>query len=108
MVFSFVIAASSGRFGPSGVVGVGSICGVVISFATLRARSTACLSGESVTAPRGCVADKRSSLVSSDLGNRGKVPQVSGTSQKGSRLRLSFHNSEIEVEAREELGLDRN
>ena len=35
-----------------------------------------------VTAPRGRVADKRSSLVFDDLGNRGKVPQVPGTSQK--------------------------
>ena len=35
----------------------------------------------SVTAPRGHVADKRSSLVSGDLGNRGKVPQVLGTSR---------------------------
>ena len=30
-----------------GVVGVGSICGVAASSATLNARSTACLSGES-------------------------------------------------------------
>ena len=61
-----------------------------------------------VMAPRGHVADKRSSLVSADLGNCGKVPQVLGTSQSDRVLRLSFHNSEIEVEVREELGLDRN
>ena len=35
------------RLGLSGVVGVGSICGVAASSATLNARSTACLSGES-------------------------------------------------------------
>jgi hypothetical protein len=38
---------------------------------------------------------------SGDLGNRGKVPQVLGTSRKWSSLRLSFHNSEIGAEARE-------
>jgi hypothetical protein len=54
------------------------------------------------------VADKCSSLVPSDLGNRGKVPQVLGTSRNDRVLRLSFHNSEIEVEVREELGLDRS
>ena len=43
------IVGSSGRFGLSGVVVVGSICGVAASSATLNALSTACLSGE------GCV-----------------------------------------------------
>ena len=40
------------------------------------------LESEIVMAPRGRVTDKHSSLVSSDLGNRGKVPQVLGTSRK--------------------------
>ena len=39
--------------------------------------------------------------VSGNLGNHGKVPQVLGTSRKWSRLRLSFHNSEIGAEVRE-------
>ena len=52
-------------------------------------------------APRGRVADKRSSSGLNDLGNRGKVPQVLGTSRRGSSLRLSFHNSEIGAEVRE-------
>ena len=52
-------------------------------------------------APRGRVADKRLSLVSGDLGNHGKVPQVLGTSRSDRVSRLSFHNSEIEVEVRE-------
>ena len=43
----FPITGSSGRSGFSGVVGVGSICGVAASSATFSARSTACLSGES-------------------------------------------------------------
>ena len=47
MVFPFIVTGSSGRSGLSGVVGVGSIHGVAVSSATLRARSTACLSGES-------------------------------------------------------------
>ena len=42
-----------------------------------------------VAVPRGRVADKRSSLVSSDLGNHGKVPQVLGTSQ-GDRFETEF------------------
>jgi hypothetical protein len=55
-----------------------------------------------VTAPRGRVADKHSSSwFSGDLGNRGKVPQVLGTSREWSRSRLSFHNSEIGAEVRE-------
>ena len=56
-----------------------------------------------VTAPRGRVADKcSSSRFSDDLGNRGKVPQVLGTShKKWSCSRLSFHNSEIGAEVRE-------
>ena len=53
-----------------------------------------------VTAPRGRVADKRSSS-RFDLGNRGKVLQVLGTSRKGSSSGLSFHNSEIGAEVRE-------
>ena len=52
-------------------------------------------------APRGCVADKRSSSGLNDLGNHGKVPQVLGTSRKESSSRLSFHNSEIGAEVRE-------
>ena len=47
MVFPFVITGSPGQSGLSGVVDVGSICGVAASSATLRAHSTACLSGES-------------------------------------------------------------
>ena len=47
------------------------------------------------------MADKRSSLVSDDLGNRGKVPQVLGTSRSDRISRLSFHNSEIGAEVRE-------
>ena len=43
---------------------------------------------QSVMAPRGCVADKHSSLVSSDLGNRGKVLQVLGTSQEIGRAHV--------------------
>ena len=38
---------------------------------------------------------------SGDLGNRGKVPQVLGTSRRWLSLRLSFHNSEIGAEVRE-------
>ena len=45
MVFSIV--GSSSWFSFSGVVNVGSICGVAASSATLSARSTTCLSGES-------------------------------------------------------------
>ena len=56
---------------------------------------------EGVTAPRGRVADRRSSSGLNDLGDRRKVPQVLGTSRKGSSSRLSFHNSEIGAEARE-------
>ena len=44
-----------------------------------------------VTAPRGRVADKRSSSrFSNDLGNRGKVPQVLGTSQEGIEFKTEF------------------
>ena len=46
MVFPFVMSGTSGQLGLSGVVGVGSIYGVAASSATLRAHSTACLSGE--------------------------------------------------------------
>ena len=42
-----LMVGSSGWFGLSGVAGVGSIRGVAASSATLNARSTACLSGES-------------------------------------------------------------
>ena len=43
----FLTVGSSCWFGLSGVVGVGSVRGVAASSATLNARSTACLSGES-------------------------------------------------------------
>ena len=43
----FLTVDSSGTSGLSVVVGVDSICGVAASSATLNARSTACLSGES-------------------------------------------------------------
>jgi hypothetical protein len=43
----FLTRGSSGWSGLSGVVGFGSVCGVAVSSATLNARSTACLSGES-------------------------------------------------------------
>ena len=43
----FRMRGSSNWSGLSGVVGVGSIRGVAASSATLNARSTACLSGES-------------------------------------------------------------
>ena len=42
-----LMVGSSGWSSLSGVVNVGSICGVAASSATLNARSTACLSGES-------------------------------------------------------------
>ena len=45
--------SSSGRFGFSGVVSVGSIRGVAASSATFNAHSTACLSGESCVGVRG-------------------------------------------------------
>ena len=64
-------------------------------------RIRALVSYKAVTAPRGRVADKRSSSGLNDLGNRGKLPLVLGTSQKGSSSRLSFHNSEIGAEVRE-------
>ena len=51
MVLSTV--GSSGWSSPSGVVIVDSICGVAASSATLNARSTACLSGESCVGVRG-------------------------------------------------------
>ena len=47
------------------------------------------------------MADKCLSLVSGDLGNRRKVPQVPGTSRSDRVSRLSFHNSEIGAEVRE-------
>ena len=43
----FLTVGSSCWFGLSGVVGVGSVRGVAASSATLNARLTACLSGES-------------------------------------------------------------
>ena len=47
MVSISVMVGSSGWSGLSSVVDVGSIRGVAASLATLNARSTACLSGES-------------------------------------------------------------
>ena len=47
MVSLFVMVSSSGWSSFSGVVNVGSTRGVAASSATLNARSTACLSGES-------------------------------------------------------------
>ena len=49
MVFPFVIFGVIGLLGRSSVIGVWLVCGVAASSAILRARSTACLSGE------GCV-----------------------------------------------------
>ena len=49
MVFPFVIFGVIGPLGHSSVVGVRLVCGAAASSATLRACSTACLSGE------GCV-----------------------------------------------------
>ena len=46
MVLPIMISGTVGQFGLSGVVGVGLVCGVAASSATLRARSTTCLSGE--------------------------------------------------------------
>ena len=43
----FLMTGSSGWSGLSVIAGFGSICGVAASSATLNARSTACLSGES-------------------------------------------------------------
>ena len=43
-----------------------------------------------VTAPRGRVTDKRLSSGLNDLGNRGKVPQVLGTSQEGIEFETEF------------------
>ena len=47
VVFSFAMVGSSGWSGLSSIVDVGSIRGVAASSATLNARLTACLSGES-------------------------------------------------------------
>ena len=47
MVSLFVMVDSSGWFSLSGIVNIGLICRVAASSATLNARSTACLSGES-------------------------------------------------------------
>ena len=47
MVSLFVVVGSSGSFGLSSVVVIGSGQGAAASSATLSARSTACLSGES-------------------------------------------------------------
>ena len=49
----FLAVGSSSWSGFSGVVIVGSICGVAASSATLITRSTACLSGESCVGVRG-------------------------------------------------------
>jgi hypothetical protein len=46
VVLPIMMSGTVGQFGLSGVVGVGSICGVAASSAILRARSTACLSSE--------------------------------------------------------------
>ena len=54
MVFS--IMGSSDWSSLSGVVNVGSICGVAASSATYSARSTACLSGESCVVKVGDTA----------------------------------------------------
>ena len=51
MIFSMV--GSSGWSGLSSVVGSGAICGVAASSATLNARSTACLSGDSCVGVHG-------------------------------------------------------
>ena len=51
MAFSMVSSLGQSDF--SGVVSVGSVCGVATSSATLSARSTACLSGESCVGVRG-------------------------------------------------------
>ena len=50
---AFSIVSSLGWSNFSGVVNVGSVCGVAASSATLSARSTACLSGESCVGVRG-------------------------------------------------------
>ena len=49
MVFPFVMSSTTGQLGHSSAIGVGSVRGAAASSATLRARLTACLSGE------GCV-----------------------------------------------------
>ena len=49
----FLMMGSSGWPGFSIVVGSGSTCGAAASLATLNARSTACLSGESCVGVRG-------------------------------------------------------
>ena len=46
MVFPFVILGIVGQLGCSGVIGIGLFCGEAASSATLRACSTACLSGD--------------------------------------------------------------
>ena len=46
MVFPFVISGTAGQLCFSSVIGVGLVCGVAALSATLRACSTACLSGE--------------------------------------------------------------
>jgi hypothetical protein len=53
VVFSLVVSSASGQSGHSNVIGVGSIHGVAASSAILRARSTACFSGESCIGVRG-------------------------------------------------------
>ena len=53
MVSCFVVVDSSGRAGLSSAVVVDSICKVAALSATLNARSTACLSGESCVGVRG-------------------------------------------------------
>ena len=68
MVSLSVVVDSSGRSCLSSIVDTGSICGVAASSATLNARSTACLSGESCVGvcgePRGMkVGDTASSSI---------------------------------------------
>ena len=48
-----MVPSASGRSGRSNVIGVGSTRGVAASSTTLRARSTACFSGESCVSVRG-------------------------------------------------------
>ena len=68
MVSLFKVAGSSGRSDLSSTVSVDSTCELAVSSATLKARSTACLSGESCVGvcgePRGVkVGDTASSSI---------------------------------------------
>jgi hypothetical protein len=53
LLVAVLTSGSSERSALSGVVGVGSSCGVAASSATFNARSIACLSGESCVGVRG-------------------------------------------------------